>query len=55
MGIKAVSAGTLWTVQSVSGAAARAGVRAGDVIESVNGGNLKIRRDGKTVLVVVGR
>ncbi|MFZ1700286.1 MAG: hypothetical protein WBO10_11065 [Pyrinomonadaceae bacterium] len=63
-GISSVSTGSGWRVESVSGAAARAGVKAGDVVEAINGipigvnvmfaktfvGNsLRVKRDGSVV------
>lgn len=66
MGIRATHSGTGWRVSSVSGAAAAAGLREGDIIESINGvpvgvsstfdaefrgRSLRVRRDGAVVTI----
>ncbi len=55
IGIKANSAGPGGRILSVRGAAANAGARVGDVIESLNieGRSLWIRRDGRSVEIVI--
>lgn len=53
IGITASFPGSGGRIQSVGGAAAIAGVKAGDVIESVNvqSGSIRVRRDGKSILI----
>jgi hypothetical protein len=54
-GVAATSAGAGGKISSVSGAAAQAGLRAGDVIESVSvvAGTIRVNRDGKSLTVVI--
>lgn len=54
-GVSATAAGQGGTISSVSGAAAAAGLKAGDVIESVSvvSGTIRVTRDGKTLSFVI--
>lgn len=52
-GISASHAGSSWAVTGVksNSSAERSGLKAGDVIESVNGKSLHVRRDGKSMQI----
>lgn len=54
-GLDVVSAGSGWRVEAVmtGGSGDRAGVRAGDVIDAVNGPILRVKREGKPVDLVI--